>query len=324
MKRTVTLLVILCLVVSASASARAAGVPAVASSVTKAIFRYFGKEGSEEAAEYLSKKGGQEILERVSSSAAKQGGDETVEQVAKLAGKHGPDALAALDNAPSIAPVIKALDELPESQLPAALVQLAAGKPGKELAETVARHGAIALRSELMHPGVGMILVRSLGDDGAELAVQLSNRQAIAIGRHAEDIAKLPPAQRDGVIGMFKNNTDRMVSFVGRFVEENPGKSLFTVAATTVILAEPERILGGDEVAFDAQGNPIVVSKAGVVGRTMDAGGEALAHTSQEYLQPLFYVAMVFAGTFVTFWLMIKLWHLHRREKAKTKAVSEK
>ncbi len=96
-------------------------VPAVASSVGKAIVKYFGKEGSEQATEYLTKKGGKELLERVSTNAAKQGGDEAVEQVAKLAGKHGPDALAALDNSGVILPVVKALDELPQDQVKAAL-----------------------------------------------------------------------------------------------------------------------------------------------------------------------------------------------------------
>ncbi len=288
MRRFVVPLVVTCIVLSGARQSNAVPIPGVASSIGKAILKYFGKEGTEQASEYLGRKGGQEILERVASNAAKQGGDGAVENVAKLAGKHGPEALAALDNSPSIMPVITALEEIPESQVRFALAKLAAGESGRELAETISRFGAVALRSELKHPGVGMILVRSLGDEGADLATRLSGDQAIAVARHADDLAKLPDAQRAGILGMLKSDTDRMVAFVGRFVEANPGKSLFTVATTTVILAQPERILGGDEVVFDADGNPIVVSKLGVVGRTMEAGGQGAAPYPRNTCGPFF------------------------------------
>jgi hypothetical protein len=297
----------------------ASPVPAVASSIGKSIVKYFGKEGTEQATEYLSTKGGKEILERVAASAAKQGGEETVELCAKLAGKHGPEALAALDNSASIVPVLKALDELPEAQVKSALAKLAAGAPGRELADAVGKFGAAALRTELKHPGVGLVLVRSLGDEGAELASRLTTDQAIAVARHAEDLAKLPTAQRNGVLAMLRGDTERLIGFVGRFVEANPGKTLFTVAMTTVILAEPDRILGGDEIVYDADGNPIVVRKAGLAGRTIDAGGAAAEHVSLRYLRPLYLALMAFAGTFAVLWIAIKLWHTHRREQLKTK-----
>ena len=44
-------------------------IPGVVSSVGKAILKYFGKQGGEEAAEYLSRKGGREIMERVTLTA---------------------------------------------------------------------------------------------------------------------------------------------------------------------------------------------------------------------------------------------------------------
>lgn len=285
-------------------------VPAVASSIGKAIVKYFGKQGSEQATEYLSRNGGQEVMERVAATALKQGGDETVEQVAKLTGKYGPDALAALDNSPSMLPVIKALEELPEAEVKSALTKLAAGAPGRQLAESVGRFGVAALRTELKHPGVGLVLVRSLGDEGVDLASRLSSDQAVAIGRHADDISKLPAAQRSGVLAMIRNDTERMIGFVGRFVEANPGKTLFTVATTTVILAEPDRILGGDDVVFDADGNPIVVQKAGLAGRTLEASGGVAEHVSERYVRPVFLAVAAFAGTFAILWaaLMTRSW----------------
>ncbi len=123
---------------------------------------------------------------------------------------------------------------------------------------------------------------------------------------------------------MLRRDTERSVAFMGRFVENNPGKTLFTVATTTVILAEPDRILGGDEVVFDADGNPVVVTKTGLVDRGMAAGGEAAAHVSNQYLRPLYLTALAFVGTFVALWMMLKLWHLNHREKMKTKAATNK
>ncbi len=297
-------------------SASAFPIPAVASSVVKAVIRYFGKEGSQEATEYLSKKGGQELVERVTASAAKQGGDEAVGQVAVLAGKYGPDALLALDNAPAMVPVIRALDELPAAQAKIALTRLSAGASGRELAEATARFGSLALRSELKHPGVGLILVRTLGDEGADLASRLTPDQAIAVARHSEDIAKLSAAQRQGVLAMLRNDTERMLGFVGRFVEANPGKSLFTAATTAVILAEPERILGGDEVVFDAEGNPIVVRKGGIADRAIEAGGDVAGHVSERYVRPLYLTVMAFAGTFFVTWIALKVWQYKKFKSA--------
>lgn len=285
-----------------------ASVPAVAASVGKALLKYFGKQGGVEATEYLSRKGGKEIMERVVATATRQGGDEAVEQVAKFTGKYGPDALAALDNAPSLLPVLRTLDELPPAQVKLALTRLAAGKSGRELAEAMAVHGGSALRMELQHPGVGLFFVRNFGDDGVELASKMTTDQAIVVARHADDIGRLPAAQKAGLIGMLKGNTEQMVSFVARFVEANPGKTLFTVAATTVILAEPDRILGGDEIVFDADGNPVLISKGGFAGRAMEAGGEVASHVSTNYLRPVYLTAMAFVGVFLVIWGGLKYW----------------
>ncbi|MGI9471285.1 MAG: hypothetical protein ACR2NZ_07140 [Rubripirellula sp.] len=296
--------------------AEAFTVPAVATSIGKAILKFFGKEGGEQATEYLSRKGGQEVMERVAASAAKQGGEEAVEQVAKLTGKYGPEALAALDNSPSIMPVLRALDELPESQIKPALTRLAAGQPGRELAEAIGRNGVAALRTEMQHPGVGLFFVRSLGDEGVELASKLNADQAIVVARHTDEIAKLPAAQRAGVLKLLRQDTEQMVGFMGRFVEKNPGKTLFSVAATTVILAQPERILGGDEIVFDADGNPVVVRKGGIADRTFEAGGEVASHVSEKYVRPVYLAVVSFVGVFTVMWLGLKYWQFRKLRRA--------
>lgn len=291
------------------------------SAVAKAVIKFFGKEGAEEASEYLAKQGGRELAERVGQAALREGGEEAAEKVALYASKYGPEALSALDNAPSLAPLLSALDELPEAQLRNALTRLSAGTAGRELAETVSRHGAPALRSELLHPGVGGMLVRVLGNEGAELASKMSANQAVSLARHADDLAKLPLSQRSGVLSLLRSDAERMVGFMGRFASANPGMTLFTAATTTVILAEPDRILGGDEIVFDADGNPVVVSKAGIAGRTLAAGGEAAAHVSMNYLRPLYITVLTFIGAFAALWMLLKLYHLNRRERQLTESM---
>lgn len=291
----------------------------VGSSIAKSISRYFGKEGASEGAEYLAKNGTKELLERVAATASREGGDVAVDRVAKLAADYGPEALTALDNVPSLMPVLRALDDLPASEIQKSLVRLSAGKSGRELAEAVTTYGSVALRSELKHPGVGLVLVRSLGDDGAELATRLTSDQALAVARHADEIAALTGPQRRGVLALLYADTQRMVSFLGRFVQANPGKSLFTAATTTVILAEPDRILGGDEIVFDAEGNPIVVSKPGVLGRSIDVTSGVAEHVSERYVRPLFFAVAAFLGLFLGMLAITKLWHTHRREQLKTR-----
>lgn len=304
------------LTMSLPSTADAFVIPAVTSSIGKAILKYFGKEGGEQATEYLSRNGGKEIMERVATAAAKQGGDDAVEQVAKLTRKYGPDALAAFDNAPAVMPILKALDELPASQIKPALTRLAAGTPGRELAEAVGKSGASALKTELQHPGVGLFFVRSLGDEGVELASKLTTDQAIVVARHSDQIAKLPASQRGGVMRLLRQDTERMVGFMGRFVEQNPGKTLFSVATTTVILAEPERILGGDEIVFDAEGNPVVVRKGGIADRTFEAGGDVASHVSEQYVRPVYLAVVSFVGVFTVMWLGLKYWQFRKLRSA--------
>ena len=288
-----------CFLITVLASTTRASVPPmVVSSVVKAIAKYFGKEGAQAATDFMTKQGGKEVVERVTSTATRQGGDELVEQVARITRTHGPDAINAMDNVPSLTPVIGALDELPKTQAKQALSRLAAGTTGRELGETVTRYGAVTLKAELKHPGVGGMLVRKLGGEGGELATRLSTDQAITLARHADDIAKLAPSQRTGLLSLIRKDADRFFTFVGRFAEKNPGKVLFTAAGTTIVLQESERMLGGDEIVFDAAGNPIVVTKPGMLGRPAVMAADTANHVSKYYLRPLFCAALAFVTFF--------------------------
>lgn len=317
--RRIVIAFLVLLTAAGAASPIAHAVPMLSgTAVARAVMKYFGKEGIEEGTEFMARQGGREMAERIAATALREGGEETAEKVAKFAADHGPEALRAFDNAPQLAPVLAALEELPESQVRGALSRLAAGASGRELAASVSRVGASALRTEMAHPGIGAALTRSLGDEGADLASKLSTDQAIAVTRHADDLAALPTSQRQGVMALLHSDAERMVQFMGRFAADNPGKTLFTAATTTVLLAESERILGGDEIVFDAEGNPIVISKTGLAGRTLQAGGRVVAEVSNSYIRPLYLTVMAFVVTFATLFLLMKLWHVHQREKLAT------
>jgi hypothetical protein len=279
----------------------------VGSTFLKMLARHATKETGEEAAEKLTKEVGEVVVERVAAKVVKEGGEESLNRVAELAAKHGTDVVRALDNSPSITAVIRALDELPVDDIPKAAARLAAGSQGRELAETTLRYGARALSAEVRHPGVGGHIVKALGGDGASLCEHLTADQAIALGRHVDDIAALPPSQRSQVIDLIATQTDRFFQFVGRFVENNPGKVLFTASTTGVVLAEPERVLGGDEIVFDADGNPRVFSKPGLVGRTASGVGDT-------FVGPVVRTALWIAAPALAIFAGIKLWGVWRRE----------
>jgi len=280
--------------------------------IVRAVTNYFGKESASEASEWLTKMGGKEVAERLTTKATTEGGEATVEQIAGLAGKYGPDAVRGLDNVPALRPVLGAIDELPESQIGPALARLGAGQSGKELADTVTRYGAGAIRAELKHPGVGVRFASNFGDEGIAIAEKLTTAQAIAIGRHVDDIAKLPPTQRNGLLLMISEQSDRFATFVGDFIKQNPGKTLFTISGTTVVLANKDAILGGDEIVFDKDGNPVVMSKQGLVER---AASRATTEVSNRVVSPLVNVFVPLGAIVVAGFSGIKLYGVWKRQQ---------
>lgn len=276
----------------------------------RSLGRYFGKEAAEETVERLARYGGRELVERAAQRAVREGGEEMLERVSAAAARHGPELLRAIDNAPSCRAVLRLVDELPAEQVAPALRRLAAGPQGRELAELAGRYGTRAIQAELRHPGLGTQLVKHLGDDGLRLAERLDGPAAMTVAPHAADIAALPAAQREGILRLLYEDTRRMVAFVRRFMEQNPGKTLFTAAATTIILANSDRLLGGDELAFDAQGNPIVVSKRGWIERIIGSTVGAIA-------RPILAVMLPIAALAASAWLAIKLWFTYRLHQLK-------
>ena len=238
--------------------------------LVKSITSQLSRKGGAEAAEKLSQEAGEVLVERVAVKVVRDGGKESLDRLAVLTAQHGPDVLRALDNSPSATRMLTILEELPVEQVPAALARLSAGASGRDLSEATIRWGSSALRSELAHPGVGGRLVHVLGSDGVELCSHLTTDQAIAVARHADDIAALPPSLRSSLLEVIVAQPDRFARFVGRFVENNPKVSLFTGATTAVFLKNSERLFGGDEIVIGPDGVPQVISKRGTIERTFE------------------------------------------------------
>lgn len=293
--------------------------------VLRSLGGYFSRNGGRQLTEELVELGGDVAVGNLARKVLTESGEQGLEQLATLAGKFGPDAVRALQQADSVAPVLKAISDLPEAMVGPALRRLASATAPKELTEAVSRYGASALRAEVVHPGLGARLVGSLGNDGILLAERLSSEQLLQVARHADDIAKLPAAQRESVLQMIRSDTRAMVSFLGRFVEKNPGTTLFTAAGTGIILAESERILGGDEIVFDKDGNPHLVSKPGTIGRSIDQAADHLLGPILNWLLPI-----VAAG--FSIFLAIRLWFIYqeslmkhrRRDRSRPPAVQAK
>lgn len=259
------------------------------STLLTTIGKHLGRQGGAETAEKFGKEVGETVVERVATKVTKEGGEQALESTAALTARHGPDVLRAIDNSPAARPILAALDDLPGDQIPKAAARLAAGTSGKELAETTVRHGSRALRAEIAHPGVGGRFVKALGTDGASLCDKLATDQVIVIGKHLDDIEVLPPSLRSDLLQVMVEQTDRFAAFVGRFVENNPGKALFSVAGTTVVLANSERLLGGDEIVINPDGTHQVVSKPGLLGRA----GEGVANTGKFAISAITVAAVV-------------------------------
>jgi hypothetical protein len=297
-----------------TANGQAAVIRKPAQEVIEALGRYLSRTGGREITQELAEFGGEIAVRRIAERAVREGGDDALNALVRSARAHGTDALRAADNAVNIPRLLRAVEELPTEMAPQAMRRLSAGTEGRVLAETVEQYGVRALRAEVRHPGIGGGLVRNLGDNGADLANRASRQQAITMSRHAEDIARLPETQRNGVLRLLQTEFDRTLSFMGRFIENNPGKVLFTAATTTVILIHADKVLSGEgEIVIGPDGKAIYVPKPGIIERVADD----LFKQVLAVLLPLLAVAGVI-------WLGIKLWFHYRFAKLKHQMKSAK
>ena len=210
----------------------------------KQLGRFTSRQSAGTAADVAARESAEAIAKRVGGKLAARGGDDIAEIAGRLVARDGPDVLRALDNAADPAVIIRALDDLPADQVAAASARLAAGATGHELAELTSKHGVKTLAAEVAHPGLAVKFVGKLGDDGAKLATRLSGDQAVQLAKHVDDIAVLPASTRTRLLEKIGQQPAQFAKWMGRFVRDNPGKVLFTAAATTAILNSPDAFFG--------------------------------------------------------------------------------
>ena len=239
----------------------------------------------------------------VSTRIAQEGGDAALGRAANVIEEFGPAALTTLAKIRRPAGVLEALDELSPEEARRAISYLGR-TDGVALADATERFGAAALRLELQHPGVGTKIAEDLGADGIAVARQLPTDQAIVLARKSSEIAALPEAQRTALLARAARHASDFVNFL----ESHP-KFVFTVAATTVLLEEKDRIFGGTKIALDAHGVPVAVVTPGLFERLFQT---TFAGLQNAILAPAgLAIALLIGG-----WGAIKLLFLFRRHRA--------
>ncbi|MCC9607700.1 hypothetical protein LOC68_03795, partial [Blastopirellula sp. JC732] len=184
---------------------------------------------------------------------------------AELTVRYGPEVLRALDNVPSPNKIVQALNQLPDADVQLAASRLAAGARGRELAAATEELGVEVLKSEIKHPGVGLEILRTWPGQGAALCRGLQQEEAIALGKYLDDLAEIPLAQRNELQQVVAADPRRFFAWLGNFIEKNPGKTIGSATFLALFLPNSDRILGGDEIAFDEAGVPTLMSKSGLL-----------------------------------------------------------
>ena len=247
------------------------------SSLSKAVMKFFAKEVAEEGVDKVSKEVGEKVIQRVSAKILREGGESAVTEATELAAKHGPDVIRALDNTAAPAKLVRVLNELPAEEVPSAAARLASGSRGKQLAQATETLGVDVIRAETRHPGVGLELVKVWPDGGGVLCRRLNHEQALALGKHLDDLVEIPAGTRKRLFEVVQSDKDRFFAWLGKFIVNNPGKTIGSATFLAVFLPNAERILGGDEIVFDENGSPVVVRKPGLVEMPANKIAESVA-----------------------------------------------
>jgi hypothetical protein len=271
--------------------------------IDAALGRFAARDAAGTLGDEVAKLGGKTAVEEFSTRIAEDGGDAALGRAAHMVEEFGPAAVTTLAKIPHPASVLKVLDELSPDEARRAIGYLGRAD-GVALAESTKRFGAAALRLELQHPGVGTKIAQDLGSDGIAVAKELPTDQAIVLARKSSEIAALPEAQRTALLARAARHASDFVDFL----EKHP-KFVFTVAATTVLLEEKDRIFGGTKIALDARGVPVAVVTPGLFERLFQTTFAGLQYA---ILAPAGLAIAILIGA----WGAIKLLFLVRRHRA--------
>jgi hypothetical protein len=198
------------------------------------------REGSGQAAAELAELGGEAAVREVLERAASEGGEALVERVAQYGTRYGPAALKAVERSPSR--MLRALDGMPPDLVQPAI--RAAAREPELTSRLVATYGKDGFEVAAKHPGVGASLVEKLGTDGIAVGRNLTTDQAVALARYADEIAALPPEERNQLLDAMTKAPAAVLDFL----ETHP-KVLLTVGGVAAVIAAKDNVFGGTGVS---------------------------------------------------------------------------
>lgn len=232
----------LLLAIAPSVFAQGGAAVRLATDLVESVVRRAGGESAEKTARELAEFGGTKAIREVLEQAEKEGGEVLMKQVAAQTEKHGLLALQALRGAP--APVLRALDgvpaELAENSLRALVREPAA------MQKLATEFGSSALETAAKHPGLAVPIGSRLGGEGLDTARRLSLDHATALSRHADDLAKLPAAERSQFLTMIRESPAKALAWM----ERHPRLLIAGSATTAVVLARKEIFGEGVQQGF--------------------------------------------------------------------------
>jgi hypothetical protein len=286
---------VLLLAMAAGAPLAQAQVAGVTRGIVEEGIELIFKQGGKETAEELSKLGGRAAVRQTLQKAANEGGESLVLRTTAYGIEQGPIALRAIGRSP--AKMVGALDNVAAELRPAAL--RAVEREPTALTGLVERFGGDALEAAAKQPGVGTVLGEKLGSEGLQAAKTLSTDQSIIVARHADEIAKLPAAERAGFFAKLKSNA----AGVTGYLERHP-KTLLTAAGVAVVLGAKDEILGPGEETVGPDGK-VIGRREGLVLRVWHDVLGVLA-------KPIGWIATLLVGV-AAIWAGLKVWVMWRR-----------
>lgn len=203
--------------------------------VAREIATQLGEKLGQRGARELAEAGGEAIVRETIEKAAHEGGEQLAREVAGMAERYGAQTLGAFREAPQA--MVQAMKKVP-AELADQAMRAVAREPAT-VAKLVAAHGEDVLVVAAKHPGVGVDLAQKLGSEGCQVAKELTTDNAIRLARMSEDLAKLPPAERAGILARVAKSPVKVLEWL----EKHP-KVLTTAVLAAGAYETIDRMLG--------------------------------------------------------------------------------
>lgn len=288
------LFVLLALATPQAVLAQATVVREAVQEATEQLFKQTGRQGLEE----LGQMGGKAAVRDILEQSSREGGEQLVKKVTQYGIEDGPVALRAIGRSP--AKMVEALDGLPADMRTPAL--RAVDRDPDLMTQLVNKYGSGAMEVAAKHPGVGEKLAQSLGEDGINLGRKLTTDQSIVAARYADDIARLPSAQRSGVLSAVARSPAKVLDYL----ETHP-RTLRTAAGVAIVMAIKDDILGDKGTSLLRPDGTLVTTPAhpGLIERLFPSASKAVS-------TPIALIAGAISIGILG-WFSIHLWSKWRR-----------